>query len=485
MNGATEFRGLWVDAFQPGFKNSNEVRQLVADARKAHFNALLVEVRKRGDAYYKSTLVPRALDISEDYDPLADLIDQAHSGNPRLEVHAWTVMYPVWNSERTSPFQQSHVLNQHRDWLMKNNRGETWDGYNYQLDPGHPSVQEHLFRMAMEIITAYDIDGLHFDYIRYPGSSWGYNHAALRRHQKIYGTTGVPDPSDPAWSQFRRDQVTALVRRIYLNGIAMKPHIKISAATIAHAPGISSDTQWVSSAAYGSVMQDWVSWMKEGILDLNIPMVYFRQTLNPRDYWYWNVFAKNHAYQRQVAIGVGAYLNTASNALYQFRMTRMATADGNASSGISVYSYAHTCTNSPREWVYHSLVNPSIQDPQPIPFFYDVAEVPDMPWKTNANVGHLLGYVSTSQNMAVDGTVIEISGPVQKTTRSDATGFFGFLDLPNGYYTVRNYFSEGQTNGIQFTIQPGKVASLDLKMNAIEQSNQSGGLSASRRDTGR
>ena len=464
-NGASEFRGLWVDAFHSGFKNSLEVRQLVEDARKAHFNALLVEVRKRGDAYYKSTLIPKASDIAADYDPLADLIEQAHSGNPRLEVHAWTVMYPIWNSEKTSPTQPTHVYNQHRDWLLKDNRGGTWDGSNYQLDPGHPLVQDHLFNMAMELITRYDIDGLHFDYIRYPGSSWGYNETALQRYHQLGGTKNVPAYNDPAWMQFRRNQVTALVRRIYLNGLAVKPRVKISAATITQAPGISSDTQWPASAAFSNVMQDWVSWMKEGILDLNIPMAYFRQTSNSGDWGLWNTFAKNHAYQRQVAIGVGAYLNSASNALYQFRFTRAPTTSGKYASGLSVYSYANLCTNATRETFLNALVKPSAYDPQPTPFFFEQADLPDMPWKTNATTGHLLGYVRwTPDNSPVDGASVEITGPVQRSTRSDAAGFYGFVDLPAGNYGLRVYDRNSGTNQSQFTIQSAKVALLDHKI---------------------
>ena len=89
---AQEFRGLWVDAFHPGFRSRSEVTRLIADARAGHFNALLVEIRKRGDAYYDSRYEPKAGEVSPpSFDPLADLIAQAHYTNngPRLEVHAF------------------------------------------------------------------------------------------------------------------------------------------------------------------------------------------------------------------------------------------------------------------------------------------------------------------------------------------------------------------------------------------------------------
>ena len=68
---ADELRGLWVDAFHDGIKTPAQTAQLVADARAGNFNALFVQVRKRGDAYYQSTLEPKATDISPaGYDPM-------------------------------------------------------------------------------------------------------------------------------------------------------------------------------------------------------------------------------------------------------------------------------------------------------------------------------------------------------------------------------------------------------------------------------
>ena len=58
--GAAEMRGLWVDAFHPGFKSAAETTEMVAKARDCNFNALFVQVRKRGDVYYRSAMEPPA-----------------------------------------------------------------------------------------------------------------------------------------------------------------------------------------------------------------------------------------------------------------------------------------------------------------------------------------------------------------------------------------------------------------------------------------
>src|SRR5512143_3543891 len=99
----------------------------------------------------------------------------------------------------------------------------------------------------MHLVNNYDIDGLHLDRIRYPdfsasgqtpanGTSIGYNTTSVARFQQVYDRPATPLPAtgDPQWMQWRRDQVTNLVRRVYLNTIAMKPNVKVSAALIAY-----------------------------------------------------------------------------------------------------------------------------------------------------------------------------------------------------------------------------------------------------------
>src|SRR5919201_1352699 len=84
-----EVRALWVDAFHDGIKSPGQIQKLVADARRANVNTLLVEVRRRGDAYYLGGPESPASDQPAGYDALRTLLDAAHGGAPRLEVKAW------------------------------------------------------------------------------------------------------------------------------------------------------------------------------------------------------------------------------------------------------------------------------------------------------------------------------------------------------------------------------------------------------------
>src|SRR5262245_61941904 len=66
----TEFRALWVDAFHAGIRSPQEADQLVMEAQQSNFNALIVQVRRRGDALYLQSFEPSLEDAA--YDPTFD-----------------------------------------------------------------------------------------------------------------------------------------------------------------------------------------------------------------------------------------------------------------------------------------------------------------------------------------------------------------------------------------------------------------------------
>lgn len=470
-----EFRALWVDAFHAGFRSSNEVTQLLADARAAHFNAVVVEVRKRGDAYYNSNFEPKGADVSpQTYDPLADLVARAHDTNngPRVEVHAWIVTFPIWNNSNSNAAPANHPVRLHPDWLSQTDAGVIWSGDNYIFDPGHPGVQEYTFNVAMDIISRYDVDGLNFDYVRYFGNNWGYNPVAVARFNARFNRSGTPLKTDPDWLQWRRDQITSLVRKVYLSAIAVKPQVKISADTICFAPGVTSDAGWTNSAnAYRSVLQDWRAWMAEGILDLNIPMAYFDQSgAYTADWTNWTAFIKDHRYNRHAIIGPGIYLNSLSNALLQMRHARGTTAGGNNADGVCGYSYAvpFDPAENPgrtRADFLNALTQPSAFDPNATPLFATRASPPVMPWKATPTRGHLRGFVRTAAHGAgLELAILSLTGPTNRTLTSDVTGFFGAVDLPPGDYTLTASWTDWPQQQTNLTVAAGAVVARDFEL---------------------
>jgi uncharacterized repeat protein (TIGR02543 family) len=470
-----ELRGVWVDTWGSGFRTASEIDALIARVQRGNFNAIFPQVRRRGDAFYNSTIEPRNSAVAANFDPLAYLIERAHAANPRIEVHAWIVVYPIWANRTTPPTSPDHVFNKRPDWLTQTAMGTQWDGTdvngNYYVDPAHPEVQQHTFDVSMDIISRYNVDGFHLDYIRYSSRNFGYNPVAVERFNTLHNRSGLPATTDAAWLQFRRDQVTGLVRKLYLEAIALKPDIKMSAATIGFAPGITTTSQWPNSAAYSDKLQDWRAWMEEGILDINMPMFYFDQQQYATAWSRWNTFAKNHKYNRHLAVGLGWWLNTVEDTLWQTRDTRLPTSLGHRAEGTIGFQYrAYSTGNNSgvgHNAFFDAFSKASVFDSNPTPVFAQKVSPPAMPWKVNPTRGHIKGYVSNADTGGVfDGATVTLTGPQSRTLRTDGTGFFGLLELPPGTYTVTASLpgSPYENRSTQVTVAAGQVASADIPL---------------------
>jgi uncharacterized lipoprotein YddW (UPF0748 family) len=398
-----EVRALWVDAFHDGIKSPAQVRKLVADARRANINTLLVQVRKRGDLYYLGGLESPARDQPAGYDALRTLLDAAHDGSPRLEVHAWFATYPVWGSRDDPPSDPNHPFNKHgpaaagdENWLMLRDDGESWTNYGYWLDPGHPGVSSHLVELAKDLVNRYDVDGVHLDIVRYFEGArdrrWGYNATSVNRFNTDYGRSGQPEPNDPLWVQFRRDRVTDLVRGVRESALAVRPTVKISAAVIGswgRAPR--SDAEWLKTTAYSHLFQDWRGWLEQGLLDQAYVMSYFREFEPSQAAWLdeWLEWNRSRAYGRQVIAGLGVYLNSPADSIKQVRRALASGADGSRLAGVALYSYAvpdssrnnaDPADNTPDGFMWDVLTQALAENDFSPPFASPVA-VPGMPWR--------------------------------------------------------------------------------------------------------
>ena len=468
-----EYRGFWVDAWGSELWTAANISTVVGDVRAGKMNMIVAQVRRRGDALYASKFEPKCKDISASFDPLADLVAKAHNTNagPYVDVHAWIVTYHV-HQGTNPPAQATHPLNLHPDWLLKDINGNLIIGNEYTFDPGHPGVQAHTFNVCMDIVTNYNVDGLNFDYIRYSSTSEGYNDVTVARFNRLFNRTGVPSTSDTLWKQFRRDQVTGLLRKVYLNAIAVRPNIKISCDTITWAPGPTSDATWYSSAAaWNSVLQDWRGWMEEGILDINIPMSYFRQATYATDYLNWGNFAKDHKFNRHVVIGPGIYLNSVSEAIVQMRQTRSATATGKIAEGSCGYSFRVTNKDGvSRATFLGALTTASGYDVVSPPIFDQAVPLPVMSWKSAPTKGHIKGFVyGGGTTNPLDGVKVTLSGTASRAQTNDATGFYGFVDLSPGSYTVTATFGGFLSVTGMVTVASGVVATADLLMPPLLQ----------------
>ncbi|HZG67561.1 MAG TPA: family 10 glycosylhydrolase, partial [Herpetosiphonaceae bacterium] len=430
---APQLRAFWVDAFHEGFKTPQQTDRLVADAVRAGANTLIVQVRRRADSYFRDSAEPIAGDVAAGYDPLADLLGKAHARG--LKVHGWAVALPAWKDGYDQP-DRSHVWYTHgpskpgaENWFMVRDDGRNGDcaGPNdcsYFLDPGHPAAADYTVNALLRLVTRYDLDGLHLDYIRYPSNRFGYNPVSLQRFQQASGRGDKPAPEDPQWMQWRRDQVTKLVKRIYLNMLAHKPTMELSVAAIAWGAA-PPNGDWKQSSPYLRTLQDWAGWLDAGYIDWALPMIYAREGDAQQQGWYngWVDWAKMAQGRRPIAIGVGAWLNNADENLAQLRR---ATADGTLL-GAGLYSYALPVAGD-----RNAFLDRLRQE-----VWSDGAVAPDLGWKKNPQTGFLLGR-ALANNTLLPYTTLRMAGPdgASRFVTADGSGVFGDVGLTPGSWVV-------------------------------------------------
>lgn len=247
---------------EAGIRRQKQALCNILDSLKAaNFNTVLFQTRLRGDVLYPSKVEPfnEILTGKEGrnpgYDPLAFAIEECHKRG--LELHAWVVSMPLGTRKHVASLGKQSVTKK-KPALCKQYKNEWF------LNPGMPETKEYLFSIVKEIVTRYDVDGIHLDYIRYPDHPKNFPDADTYRK---YGKR-------KELSQWRRDNVTAIVRHIYTGVKALKPWVKVSSSPI----GKYNDTSRYPSGGwngYHAVFQDTQGWLKEGIQDMIFPMMYF------------------------------------------------------------------------------------------------------------------------------------------------------------------------------------------------------------------
>lgn len=305
-----ELRGTYVVSWRQMI-SPESIDQVVAEAADNGINALFVQVRARGDAYYDSDLVPRAQELADaepDFDPLAHVLEAAHAEG--IEVHAWLNATVIWGDLENDPVDPDHVVNAHPEWLMRDAEGRVaiprpdTDPPNsvvegpYFISPGHPDAADHLVDVYMEVLDRYDVDGLHFDFIRYPARmgadtpSVDHNPVVLERFTAETGAEPVAHTE--AWATWHAEQLTDLVRRVRKGATARAPKVEVSASVLA---------AW--DLGLGRTHQDWRAWMADELLDFVVPMSYAD---NPARVWKDTSDALQVTDPSRVVVGLGPYL---------------------------------------------------------------------------------------------------------------------------------------------------------------------------------
>ena len=272
-----ELRGVWVTRWT--FSSAADIQRIVDDVDAAHLNAIFEQVRGTADAYYASSHEPWAkrltgtLGQDPGWDPLAQMVDLAHAKG--IAVHAWLNTFPAWTGD-TAPTESDprHPLLEHPDWLCANDAGEPMPlgGQGYQFfSPGNPAVRAHIALVAEDLATSYAIDGLHFDYVRYPGRSYCHDAASTA----AFAAASAADPA-LTYADFQRAQITTLLGdvRARLNAAGVRTAITVASWGIHK-----NEWQWSGvSRGFDDYFQAAHQWARSGLVDALCPMTYWRIT---------------------------------------------------------------------------------------------------------------------------------------------------------------------------------------------------------------
>ena len=270
-------------------RQQKELCDILDRLKAAHFNTVLFQTRLRGSLLYPSAIETYCESLTgrtgrnPGYDPLRFAIEECHKRG--MELHAWIVTIPVGNTRQNNLLGKHSVVRKNRK-ICKSFKG------SWYLDPGHPETTEYLSRIVREITANYDIDGIHFDYIRYPEQGDRFpDNDTYRKYGKGKDK-----------KQWRRDNITSIVRRLYSDIKSLKPWVKVSSSPVGK---YASTSRYPSKGwdAYHAVYQDAKGWLKEGIHDALFPMMYFKDN----DFYPFALDWKESDCGRWVVPGLGIY----------------------------------------------------------------------------------------------------------------------------------------------------------------------------------
>jgi uncharacterized lipoprotein YddW (UPF0748 family) len=281
-NGQGEMRGIWVTRWD--YSSAADVTEIMQNISEWGFNAVYFQVRGTADAYYKSAVEPWSKDLSgtlgqdPGWNPLAVAIDEAHARE--LELHAWLNTFPAWSGTAPiPPTDPPHILYAHPDWRVVDSSGQPQafnNSYTF-VSPGIPGVKDHIVAVVSDIATNYPVDGIHFDYIRYPGPQYSHDSWTLEAFEEAkFDTPGL------IWGNFQRQLLSDLVGDAYDAIVAAAPAVKVTSAVW----GIyKDDFEWGgTSQGYYDYYQDSHAWVDNGSMDAICPMIYWPLT-DPKGGW--------------------------------------------------------------------------------------------------------------------------------------------------------------------------------------------------------
>lgn len=300
-----EFRSFWLTTAASldwprgttPAEQQQSLRNIILRAKAMGMNAVIFQIASRGDAYYRSVRLPWAATLTgtigrdPGWDPLQFAIDLCQANG--MELHAWFNVFNIGTATVTEPGAPKHITETNPEWTVSMD-GSRW------LDPAYPGARDWVMANLIELISKYDIDAIHFDFLRYGGS-----------YPNDFANWLTYGGSFNSVNEWRVNNVNDIPRRTMAYVLANKPWVKVGSAPIGH---YKTSGGWPALFGYSNVAQDARGWMREGVNDYVVPQNYWKiypsppYTTSPEHSWITRDWAKE-TYGRHLYIGIGAYIS--------------------------------------------------------------------------------------------------------------------------------------------------------------------------------
>ncbi|MGE0000813.1 MAG: glycoside hydrolase family 10 protein [Fimbriimonadaceae bacterium] len=274
-----EYRGAWVATVdnidwpsKPGLpvdKQKQELRAIVATAEEVGLNMLVFQVRTSADALYPSEIEPSSWFLTGEqgakigWDPLEFMIEECHRSG--IELHAWINPFRAGHPSQKGAHASSHVS-------RSGNAGVVEYGKFLWMDPGDAALRKRTIAVAKDIVSRYDVDGLHIDdyFYPYPTGNDFPDSASYGRYRAEGGSL-----DRESW---RRENVDTLVRELGSVVHSTKPWVKFGISPFGiYRPGVPEGIK-AGVDQYAQLYADARKWLNEGWCDYMVPQLYWKQS---------------------------------------------------------------------------------------------------------------------------------------------------------------------------------------------------------------
>jgi N-acetylmuramoyl-L-alanine amidase len=277
----SELRGVWITRFNYAHTNPDTMRNriinILEQTAKANFNAVFFQVRGQAETFYPSPLEPwsKLIDFRDPgFDPVRLVVEEAH--RRKLKFYAYINLLPIWNGD-DPPKAPNHLyythgphVNPDSSWVCFGSNGKPMKKNEYYyLNPALPQVKTYLKGVIKHFVEKYDVDGLHFDRIRYPGFEYIHDPYSL----KTFAADSLQMKITK--SDWARRQLSDLVEDVVVEALLVKPYLIISAATWGMYRTDDIEDYGQFGSGYHTYYQDAIDWLDRGIMDFIVPMIYW------------------------------------------------------------------------------------------------------------------------------------------------------------------------------------------------------------------